>query len=229
MASLYLIAEGQTEQTFADLVLKPHLADRQVYVFAMLVAHGKRKGKVHRGGVLKYATVKNDIGRLLSQHKGPDKFFTTMIDLYRLPSDFPAFAEAENLRHIPQKRVEALEQAFASDIGDPRFIPYIQLHEFEAYLFSDPTCFAFSYDHHEKQIAALQAIAEGHATPELIDDGPHSAPSKRIAAQFPDYEDAKPVFGPQIAILIGLATIRAKCSHFAAWVSRLESLSLPKV
>jgi hypothetical protein len=84
--------------------------------------------------------------------------------------------------------------------------------------------FWYFYDHHEKQIAALNAIAEGHATPELIDDGQHSAPSKRIIAEFPDYEDAKPAIGPQVAELIGLEVIRGKCPHFAAWLSRLEQL-----
>ena len=61
-------------------------------------------------------------------------------------------------------------------------------------------------------------------TPELIDDAQHSAPSKRIVAELPDYEDAKSVIGPQVAELIGLNVIRGKCPHFAAWLSRLEKL-----
>lgn len=116
------------------------------------------------------------------------------------------------------------ELTFADDIRDSRFIPYIQLHEYEAYLFSDPTSFQYFYNNHDKQIAALKAIANSRATPELIDDGPHTAPSKRIIAQFPDYEDAKSAVGPQVAELIGLDVIRSKCPHFAAWVSRLEKL-----
>jgi hypothetical protein len=96
--------------------------------------------------------------------------------------------------------------------------------EYEAYLFCDPTWFAYFYDDHQKEIAALKAIADGHATPELINDGQHSAPSKRIILQIPDYEDAKTVVGPQVAELIGLDVIRAKCPHFNAWLSRLEKL-----
>ena len=50
MPRLYLFAEGQTEQTFADTVLKPHLANVGVYLHpAVLIAHAKKKGKVHRG------------------------------------------------------------------------------------------------------------------------------------------------------------------------------------
>lgn len=226
MARLYLFAEGQTELTFADTVLKPHLADMQVYLHnPVLIAHARRKGRVHRGGGRKYLPMKNDILRFLSQEKGADVFFTTMIDLYAIHADFPRLDEAENLRHMPQQRVDFLEQSFAQDIADPRFVPYIQLHEYEAYLFSDPTQFRFFYDHHERQIAELRVVADGYATPELIDDGRQSAPSKRIIMQFPDYEDAKSVVGPRVAELIGLDVIRSKCPHFAAWLTRLETLS----
>lgn len=46
MARLYLIAEGQTEQTFADTLVKPHLAQRQVFMNKpVLVAHARKKGK----------------------------------------------------------------------------------------------------------------------------------------------------------------------------------------
>jgi hypothetical protein len=225
MARLYLFAEGQTEQTFATNVLRSHLANVGVCLqAAFLIAHAKKKGIVHRGGGRKYIPMKNDIRRLLAQEKGRDVFFTTMIDLYAIPTEFPGLAEAEKLRHLPHKRVEALEQAFADDIGDPRFIPYIQLHEYEAYLFSNPAQFGFFYKHQEKAISALQAIADEKTTPELIDDGAHSAPSKRIIAEIPDYEGAKSVVGPQVAELIGLDVIRGKCPHFAAWLSRLEQL-----
>lgn len=225
MARLYLFAEGQTELTFADKVLKPHLASLGLYLHPpVLIAHARKKGRVHRGGGRRYAPMKNDILRFLAQEKGADVFFTTMIDLYAISADAPGLAEADKLNHMPAQRVEALERAFAEDIKDDRFVPYIQLHEYEAYLFSDPACFGYFYDHHEKQIAALQAIADGYTTPELIDDGPLSAPSKRIVDVLPDYEDAKAAVGPQVAELIGLDVIRRKCPHFSAWLTRLESL-----
>jgi hypothetical protein len=227
MPRLYLFAEGPTELTFADMLLKPHLANLGVYLHPpVLIAHAKKRGKVHRGGGRSYVPMKNDILRFLAQEKGGGVFFTTMIDLYAIHADFPGLAEAQKLSHMPGKRVEALEQAFSKDICDGRFVPYIQLHEYEAYLFSDPTWFGYFYSHHERQIAVLKAIADRHMTPELIDDGPDSAPSKRIIAELPDYKDAKPAVGPQVAELIGLDVIRSKCPHFAAWLSRLEELGM---
>ncbi len=226
MARLYLFAEGLTEQTYADEVLKQHLATFGVYVHGpILIAHAKKRGKVHRGGGRRYGPMKNDILCLLKEQTGGDVYFTTMIDLYAIHTDFPGLEEAEKLRHLPCQRVDKLERNFAADIGDRRFIPYIQLHEFEAILFCDPTAFGSFYGDCQRQSAQLAVIAGDHESPELINDGQHSAPSKRIIEVFPDYEGAKPTAGPQIAAEIGLATVRSKCPHFNQWLSRLETLA----
>jgi len=226
MVRLYLFVEGQTEQTFADNMLTLHLAYRQVYLEKIiLVAHAKKKGKVHRGGGWKYLPMKNDIIRFLKQENARDVFFTTMIDLYAIYDDFPRLDESEKYRQDPLRRVEFLEQCFAEDIGDRRFIPYLQLHEYEAYLFSDPSCFEYLDPERTTEIENLRAIATQYQTPELINDGQHTAPSKRIIAQFPGYGRAKSTFGPQLAQLIGLQKIREKCPHFNQWLSQLEGLN----
>lgn len=224
MARLYLFAEGQTEQTFADTVLKPHLADFGVYMHnPVLIAHARKKRKIHRGGGRNFQAMQNDIVRFLKQESGDDVFFTTMIDLYALHREFPGADEAEKQRHNPYERVKTLEESWASTTGDHRFIPFIQLHEYEAYLFTDVSHLSFFYDNAGAKIAALQAIANNVASPELINDGPSTAPSKRIINQFPEYEVGKATVGPQAAQRIGLATIRSKCPHFGEWLTRLES------
>lgn len=225
MARLHLFAEGQTEQTFGDTVLKPHLAARGVYMNRpVLVAHAKKKGKIHRGGGRRYEPMKNDIRRRLAQEKAGDVFFTSMIDLYAIYADFPGLSDAEKLRNDPYHRVEFLEESWREDIGDRRFIPYIQLHEYEACLFARPEAFNDFFENAQKHIANLQIIADAHNSPELIDDGQATAPSKRIIAEFPGYEGAKSTFGPLIGESIGLQVIREKCSHFDRWLTRLESL-----
>jgi hypothetical protein len=222
MARLYLFAEGVTEQTFADMVLKPHLAARKVYLRPpILVSHARRRGRAHRGGGRNYLPMKQDIRRLLAQDKANDASFTTMIDLYAISPSFPRLPDAEKLRVSPAERVEFLERAFAADVDDSRFIPYIQLHQFETYLFCAISLLDLYYDHHSKEIKALESI---HEAPEMIDDGPNTAPSKRIIAQISDYKTDKSVVGPLIAERIGLQVIRDKCPHFNVWLTKLESL-----
>jgi hypothetical protein len=185
MTRLYIFAEGQTEQTYGDTVLKEHLATFGVYVQGLiLIAHTRKKGVIHRGGGRRYLPIKNDILRFLCQEQGRDVYFTTMIDLYALPVDFPGTDEAEKLRHLPYDRVSALEEHFAADIVDPRgvptrFIPHIQLHEFEAILLCRPAAFSCFFGDCQRQIGQLEADIRD-ISPELIDDGAHTAPSKRI-------------------------------------------------
>jgi len=225
MPRLYLFAEGQTEQTFADALLKPHLANFGVYLHRpVLIAHARKKGRVHRGGGRKYEPLKNDIVRFLKQEKSGDVYFTTMIDLYRLHAGFPGKDEADKLRHFPQRRVRELEESWAEDIGDKRFIPFIQLHEYEAYLFVDVTRLGLFYLNADARIGRLSEISAAFKTPELIDDGDDTAPSKRIIGEFPEYEGGKTTVGPQVAEAVGLPEIRKKCPHFAEWLTQLEGL-----
>lgn len=225
MARLNLTAEGRTEQQFALEVLAPHLASQSVYLAKpRLAAIARKGGYVHRGGLTKYLPVKNDIKRWLSEDQNTDAFFTTMFDLYALPRDFPGF-DAASEEADPYERVARLERSLAEDIGDRRFIPYIQLYEFEALLLADPTAFACYYDQHKRQIAKLVTLCGEADSPELINDGRDTAPSKRIGKQIPEYLSAKPTAGPIIAAHIGVDVIRAKCPHFSEWLSRLEALA----
>ena len=126
----------------------------------------------------------------------------TMIDLYALHAEFPGVEEAEKLRNDPYQRVEALEKSWLDATGDDRFIPFIQLHEFEAYLFCDVSQFNRFFDLAAPRISDLQKIVDNVRSPELIDDGQHTVPSQRIVAEFPEY--SKTTVGPQMAELIGL-------------------------
>jgi len=224
MKRLHITAEGQTEESFVNDTMKPHLASYGVYADVRRVLTGKKHGKLYRGGMTNYAKAKNDIVRWLKEERGNgDVAFSTMFDLYALPEDFPGFAEAKRLNN-PYQKVAAIEEAFARDIDDYRFIPYIQLHEFEALLFVNPQLFEIEYFDTPEAIDELQKIAEKFANPELIDQGPETAPSKRIIKVLPDYENNKPAVGSMIAHEIGIDELRKACAHFNEWLAKLEQL-----
>jgi len=69
-------------------------------------------------------------------------------------------------------------------------------------------------------------LCEKYDTPEKINDGNETAPSKRIIKEFPEYAPAKATAGPIIANSIGLPTIRKKCPHFNEWLTKLEQLNI---
>lgn len=213
---LNLVVEGATEERFVKDVLAPHLWMHQVYATPLSVKTGRHRGVDIRGGLMKYAHLQNSLRNWMRAERGADVRFSTMVDLYRLPADFPGRDAAARMGN-PYERVAAIEGALAEDVGDRRFLPYIQVHEFEALLLSDPRQFDWQFVEHERPIESLVALAGSVASPELIDDGPETAPSKRIIAAIPGYKRLKASAAPLIAAKIGLETMRAKCPHFHEW------------
>ena len=104
-----------------------------------------------------------------------------------------------------------------------RVFAYVQQYEFEGLLFSDVDAFASLPDAGSDVVAGLQEIRDLFATPEDIDDGRETAPSKRIERLLPGYR--KRADGPIVALEAGLEAIRAACPRFNAWVARLEALA----
>lgn len=219
MSRVRALVEGQTEESFVRSVLASSLAVNGVFVTAT------RIGKPgHRGGIRPWPAVRKDIIATLKQDR--DVHCTTMFDYYALPSDWPGLMEARQQNLISAK-AEAIERSIHADIcwqlGDSfdkkRFVPYIQMHEFEALLFSDTLVLAETvqspYIH-----ARLDEIVEECGEPEGIDDSPESAPSKRIIELAPRYQ--KVVLGTIAAIRIGLPSIRSRCPHFSKWINVLE-------
>lgn len=225
---IHVLCEGQTEQGFVEEVLRPYLQTQGVKsVKGILITTNKKKNA--RGGMLSYNHAVTDIG-LLRQTKKDDEYarhiFTTMFDLYALPNDFPGYAVAQTIGD-PYVRVNSLEADFAKDINDGRFIPYIQLHEFEALLFCGIAHIAKYYPGCDKRCKQLENdLLDAGGNPELINNGPSTAPSKRIIKAIEGdkkthYNYNKPVTGKNVAKQIGIETLRAKCRHFNDWIEKL--------
>ncbi len=224
MKRLHITAEGQTEESFVNQTLKRHLADYYVFADVRCVLTGRKCHQVFRGGMTSYVKAREDIMRWLKEEQNnSDAFFTTMFDLYALPDDFPGYALAQNERD-PYKKVAVIEKALEEDIADPRFVSYIQLHEFEALLFADPQKFEIEFFDKPAGVKQLCAIASDFNNPELINQGRETAPSKRIIKVYPDYDNNKPAIGSMIAHEIGIEVIRKSCSHFNDWLTKLENL-----
>jgi hypothetical protein len=220
---LYVFCEGYTEQAFCNRVLQPHLFpahDGRVHTLPV-------GWKNHRGvkGVRNYPVLRKFIVNTLKSRKHDLVHFTTMIDLYALPGDYPGKAGHVRNPADPIPYVLALEKALGDDIDDRRFLPYFQLHEFETLLFASPGAFAIAFENCLAQVAALEAIANSVASIEYINDGPLTAPSKRVIAVFAEYKGRKATAGPDIAAHIGLPVLREKCPHFGNWLGKLESLA----
>jgi len=222
MIRMGIIGEGISEQKLASEIIAPHLLTYGINVFArQIVTKRKASEKSSKGGMPSYDRVKRDILCLIKEDSG--RLITSMFDLYALPTDFPGYASIGKIQD-PYEKVKFLEASFAKDIGSKRFVPYIQLYEYETLFFANITTVheVLSLNNPRNSLKDLEMIVKKHPNPEFINDGPSSAPSKRIERLYPDYQ--KSVDGLRILERIGLFKIREECSHFNEWLSKLESL-----
>ncbi len=228
MTRLFIHVEGQTEETFVNAVLGPHLSGHGYSVVgARLLGNARQRSR--RGGVRSWPAVRKEIVNHLREDSG--RIVSTMVDYYGLPQSsqrgWPGRAEAPRL--ALSEKASTIEDLLLADVCgqmgsgfDPRrFVPYVMMHEFEAMLFSDWDAFARGIGCPDLALR-FQAIRDEFGSPEDIDDSPLTAPSKRIATLVPGYQ--KPTQGLLAAQEIGLDTIRAQCPHFRAWLERLEGL-----
>jgi hypothetical protein len=224
MKRLYLTVEGQTEAAFALTVLQPHLSTFGVMMHRPRFTgpHARRRGRVPAGGMFnRFVHTLGDIRRWLKEDKSSDARFSMMVDFYSLPADFPGYATAMAMSDAPSQ-VIALEQALAHELSDDRFVPYLQLHEFEALVLVEPKRLAELYDVRAHALEELCDQCAGFDSPEHINLGQHSHPKYRIQQSIPEYDQN--VAGPLLTERIGLWALRRRCPHFDQWLTRLETL-----
>lgn len=227
MSRLLVHVEGQTEETFVNAVLAPHLCQvGYTNVSARLAGNARQRSR--RGGIRPWETVRKDILKHLREDSAA--LATTMVDYYGLPRTWPGREQAG--RHATlQERAAAVEQAILEDLSEgtghpPRFVPYVVMHEFEGLLFSDPVRFAQSLGRPDLA-AEFQAIRASFETPEDINDSPETAPSKRILGLCRGYQ--KPLMGSIAIERIGLDAVRRACPLFDRWVGALEQRARARV
>lgn len=209
MTRLAIIVEGPTERRFVNAILVDHLRNHGVETTPILIgsAAGRRGGNV-------------SVDRLahhLAQVRWNFDAVTSLVDFYGFRrKDDATVGELE-------VQIEGAVATKGGSAGRQRVVlPYVQKYEFEALLFSDVTLFGELRDAPDGVVAALQSVRDRFETPEDIDDGRETAPSKRIRAVMPRFDKARQ--GHTVAGRIGLPAIRAECPRFDAWVRRLEAL-----
>ncbi len=218
---IHVLCEGQTEEFFVNKCLSPYLENNNKTITSSCVITNLRLNK--KGGMSTYGKPKFEIlQKLNEQIKQNDFYLTTMFDFYALPNNFPDYETAQK-EQDPYQKIARLENAFADDIANANFIPYIQLHEFEALLLVESSPLDLQFFEKETEIQQLMQLKNAHeGNTELINEGRETAPSKRIIELIPSYKnvdiDAFMEYMPPIE------TLKLHCPHFKSWVEKLESL-----
>lgn len=220
MIRVHVICEGQTEEMFVKKILAGFFSSRGICLIPTLIG---KPG--HKGGNFKFDRLFTDVrARLLGDRTS---YCTTFFDFYGLPENFPGKREAlgclnlqDKVLHISNIMLDKLREKLGEE-PLRRFIPYVQMYEFEGLLFSAPDVLAQAIYKPDLKLE-FQKIRNKFTTPEEINSSPNSAPSKRIKKLYSGYD--KPIHGSLAAIEIGLNTIRSECHIFDGWLERIERL-----
>lgn len=217
---ILILVEGHTELGFVKHVLVNYFSSIADIIPVINMTKLVKSGPNFRGGVTSYSRTKREIFRLLQDSNAT--IVTTMFDYYGLPGDFPRFNKKAGDCY---KKVEFLEQAIQTDISDERFIPYLQLHEFEALLFSDPKVIDNIMVGALIQPSKLQVVRSAFRSPEEINNNPATCPSQRIIKEYPEYE--KVFHGQIISETIGIDIMLSQCNHFSQWIKEMTNICNP--
>jgi len=214
------VVEGQTEQDFIRDLLSPWLAARGVYIFPRLVG---KPG--HKGGVGEYERARQDVLLLLKQEQ--ETSITTMFDFYGMPDSWPGRTQARTV--ASNRKAQIVEDAIKKDVADylgasfnaSRIVPYVQMYEFEALLFSQPPTICEVLLSPESA-PKIQSIRDMYLTPEEINDNTQTSPSRRLVELFAGYQ--KRLHGLIAAKRIGIDVMLQECPHFSNWLGTLAKL-----
>jgi hypothetical protein len=219
VSQLAVLVEGQTEEQFVERVLQPYVnpaGDPHGAWLTPIVVQTSRTpaGLKSRGGG-SWKHYDRNLRVLLSQSHWSR--VGLLLDYYAYPRDAPGADAAGGGRARHQLLLEAL----AIEYPDPRFVPGVALHEFETWVIAAAIGRQELLGEREPA-ERLQAVArEFDADVEMIDDGPMSAPSKRVLAAWPGY--SKTIDGIDAVLDAGLDRVLAQCPSLRDWLDRLTT------
>ena len=220
MKRLVIIAEGETEESFVNNILCHFFCSKGIYNSIQCF-----KTKHSHGGMSKYSYIKKDILNIIYEK---DVVVSMMIDFYRLPSDFPGFNDLK-VTQTHQEQANLLETRIKKDLEDSQnqlfdnFIPYIQLHEFEALVFASISGIDSLFERSEMDYNGLMNVIQQYPNPEDINNHPDTAPSVRLKKLISGYN--KVLHGIDIINTVGMAELLEKCPRFKTWIeSMVEAL-----
>lgn len=219
MANIFLILEGQSEELFYKNTFSNYYSNKHLFNVVIMPTKKNNYSNTHRGGDITYDTCLSNIKHFLSGTTHCEKVIL-IYDYYALNKSFKV--HLTGLENTIDKKVKSIQDRLEKEINNPKFKFILQVHEFEAFLFSDINKVVEHYNAENKLIELKRILQAAQDNPELINDSETTAPSKRLIVHFPSYKFGKTTDGVIIAQKIGVERIREKCNHFDLFCKLLD-------
>lgn len=207
---LAISVEGPTEYEFCQEVIRPHLQAFGVWAESKIVVTKRNiAGPNAKGGSVSLDRVIAEVKPLLHSFDQVTTFY-----------DYYGFRGRD-----PGESADTLCHRIAARLGQPsHLLPYVQVYEFEALLFSSPETVGDFLGCRPVATKMAEAVA-ACGSAEQVNDSPVTAPSRRMEQAFADHLGQrydKKYHGPLLLMEMGLPVIRAACPRFNGWLAQLE-------
>jgi hypothetical protein len=214
---LHILVEGPTETTLLQSLLSGHLGAYGV----RLAAPTELRGNVTFERVVRESC--------LILKKNPGATVTTFFDYYGRGRGWLDRNQAQNQpaatlgRRVERLVYDKVVTQFTPGGSVVRFVPYVQLYELEALMFSMPDLLLGVFQDMDKREQVMSCLRE---VPSCEEINTENFPAKRLKDIFGRYKkgDGQRSQARSFAEQADLASVRAACPRFSEWVSMLEKL-----
>lgn len=219
MKQIAILVEGQTEEQFVERVLQSHLNPESdpsgVWLQPIVVTTSRTPSGVKSRGGGRWRHYDRNLQVLLGQRH----WFRVglLLDYYAYPTDAPG----ANAVGSGRARHQVLLEALAAKYPDPRFVPGVALHEFETWVIAAAIDREELLGERDPAKCLQSVVREFDGDVELIDDGPTTAPSKRVLDAWPGY--SKTIDGIDAVLDTGLDQVLVHCPSLRDWLARLAT------
>jgi hypothetical protein len=221
MKHLYIIVEGPTELEFIDRILIPYFNSQGITTHIQGVAITMSGGG---NGFNNIRHFENTIRPILNYQNEP--IITTLIDYFRLNSEtkLPGFLECSQ-KSTTDNKIECLEVRLNDVVQKIKpysyFIPYIQKHEMETLMFSNPQE-GFDLEDIKIKNAVIEICKQ---YPNIEDINGNYGPSERLGDIYKSCgkKYSKVIDGIDVAELTGIEKMVEKSLRLKNWIENLIS------
>jgi hypothetical protein len=190
-------------------VLGPWLARQGVFAIPTIITTKRvLSGPDFKGGDVRLSRFTKEMRLLLNDTDAC--IVTSFVDYYGFDTE-TALGE-----RTPTP--DEIEAAINASLNSQRALPYLQVYEYEAIMFSDPSI-AEQVLGRTGVMRMMQAALVQCGSAENINSTATGHPSARILAVHPQYN--KIVDGVQVASRLTIEVIRERCPRFSTWIDRI--------
>jgi len=222
LKTIFVSVEGQTEDHFVRYFVEPYLKTKgQCNLKTILFG----KGRGRNGGIWSFPEMVTELKEILRNQIKGGEYLTKMYDLAYLGNTMLEWGKYCELKD-PYQKVQFAQSTLLAQFNPGKyFIPYFQLHEFEALIFAQPDILLQQFIGKNQGVQILNnQLREKEDNPELINS--KDKPAQRIlnALNLMNERQFKGKIIADLAGQIGIEKLRIKCINFNIWLNGLENI-----